>query len=527
MQERGETVEERQVITMDEFEKAAYRPRFHLLRAQSPPPESFLRINSPLSRSISPAPRPKSILRLPIPPHCEGSSTDRGVVPHWEVPTTREELLERYFVRNCETQPSPPRTRFLSYRLDAAALLVGRLAKHLGKVVEKWKQNTKEARDKRKRRALGSSLSLQFLPILGTESTESDTFEGWRSQTPVSLLSRRAWQQQRAFERVYSVLSILISHRLRLLWTISKPLLTRESVALQVFAILENCLYDRLQVFFTHELFEIPTEEYKSFRLMIKGVNRMVGILCKVVIRDAYEQLRTANYSENIEIGLCRLGKFVRKRVKEDFNRLRFFAEILEEVRRKTKRRQALRRPLQLLFSLLSAQIANCHMIGFANIHAAAARRVFLLSSRKAPLRVMLKIINNCMIFRIKTAFCLWANANSYSLSSTNSPLTQLIEKQITRILLASAWKCIRARASMEVGRKRPKAICLLALTLSEKVISRVVFAWTRLQSCLRPFVYFRRFITTVLNRRLSQAFHSLLSPAKSLVPSNLSLLAR
>ena len=261
---------------MDEFEKAAYRPRFHLLRAQSPPPESFLRINSPLSRSISPAPRPKSILRLPIPAHCEGSSTDRGVEPHWDVPTTREELLERYFVRNCETQPSPPRTRFLSYRLDAAALLVGRLAKHLGKVVEKWKQNTKEVKDKRKKRGPGSSLSLQFLPIIGTESTESDTFEGWRSQTPVSLLSRRAWQQQRAFERVYSVLSTLISHRLRLLWTISKPLLTKESAALQVFAILENCLYDRLQVFFTHELFEIPTKEYKSFQLMIKGVNRMV-----------------------------------------------------------------------------------------------------------------------------------------------------------------------------------------------------------------------------------------------------------
>lgn len=515
---------------MDEFEKAAYRPRFHLLRAQSPPPEAFLRVNSPLSRSISPAPRPKSILRLPLPLHCEGSSTDRGIAPHWDVPTTREELLERYYVRNCETQPSPPRTRFLSYRLDAAALLVGRLAKHLGKVVEKWKQNTKEVKDKRKRRGPGSSLSMQFLPILGTESTESDTFDGWRSQTPVSLLSRRAWQQQRAFERVYSVLSALISRRLRLLWTISKPLLTKESAALQIFAILENCLYDRLTVFFTHELFEIPTEEYKFFRLMIKGVNRMVGILHKVVIRDAYGQLKTANYSENIEIGLCSLGKFVRKRVKEDFNRLRFFAEILAEVRRKTKRRQALRRPFQLIFSLFSAKIANYHMSGFAHIRVAAAQRVFLLSQRRAPLRVILKNIQNCMIFRVKTAFRLWANAHPYSLSATTSPLAQLIEKQITRILLTSAWKSIKARASMHVGRNRPTAICLLALMLSEKAVSRVIFAWAKLHSCsfhLRHFIYFRSFIVTVLNRRLSQAFRSLLSPPQSLVPSKLSLLAR
>ena len=220
---------------MEEFEKAAYRPTSHLYRTQSPTPDSVYGLQSPLSRSISPAPRPKSILRLPVVLRLEreGSSTDRGTAPSWEVPTTREELLERYYARICETQPSPPRTRFLSYRLDAAALLVGRLTKHLAKVVQKWRSRAEEMRTRRKRRGMGS-LSLQLLSVLGTESTDSDTLDGWRSQTPVSLLSRRAWQQQRASERVYSALFTLISRRFRLLWEISRPLFIKESAVLHL-----------------------------------------------------------------------------------------------------------------------------------------------------------------------------------------------------------------------------------------------------------------------------------------------------
>ena len=528
---------------MEEFEKAAYRPKSHLYRTQSPTPDSVYGLQSPLSRSISPAPRPKSILRLPavLRLEREGSSTDRGTAPSWEVPTTREELLERYYARICETQPrckqigysqpSPPRTRFLSYRLDAAALLVGRLTKHLAKVVQKWRSRAEKMRTRRKRRGMGS-LSLQLLSVLGTESTDSDTLDGWRSQTPVSLLSRRAWQQQRASERVYSALFTLISRRFRLLWEISRPLFIKESAVLHLFATLEGCLYKQLKAFFTHELFETPTEQYQVFRLMIKGVNRMVGTLRKVVLRTAYRELRTANRWEHIETGLWKIGKFMRKKAKEDFNRLRFFAEVLEVVRRKRKRRQALRGPLQKLFSLFSAKIADCCISGIECLREAAVHRVFSLSAKKSSMRVLVKGISENVAFRLKAAFRVWAMRESVSLGSDNSPLIELTEKLMSRLRLDFAWKSIQ-ECSIRQRRSISKATGLLALVLSGKVTSRVAFAWTLLKSFGSdrrkfPLFYLRRVLATFFDRRLSQSFRCLLSPPKPLVrPSKFSRFAR
>lgn len=518
---------------MEEFEKTAYRPKPHISRAQSPPPDSAYRLQSPLSRSVSPAPRPRSILRLPavLRLNCEGSSTDRGTAPKWDVPTTREELLERYNVRVYETQPSPPRTRFLSYRLDAAALLVGRLTKHLAKVVQKWRSRVGEVRSRKKRRGMGS-LSLQLQSVLGTESTESDTLDGWRSQTPVSLLSRRAWQQQRASERVYSALFTLISRRLRLLWEISQPLLIKESAALQIVAILEGCLEKQVNTFFTHELFETSTEQYQVFGLMIKGVNLMVLALCRVVLRAAYQQLRTANRWEHIETGLSKIGKFLRKKVKEDFNRLRFFAEVLEVVRRKRKRRQALRRPLQKLFSLFSAKITDSYRSGIYSLREAVVRRVFSLSATRPAMRVLVKGISSNVVFRLKTAFRIWAMRKSVSLVSASSPLIELTDKLLVRLRLEFAWKSIRRRS---IGQQKnlSKAAGALGLMLSGKVTSRLIFAWALLKSSdLRHrqflFLYLRRIFTTFFNRRLSLAFRCILSPPKSLVrPSKFSRFAR
>ena len=492
---------------MEEFEKSGLSGKYAAARGQSP-------VQDVLSRSVSPAPRPISVLRLPLVTQRDlgsGSNTDRGPPPTWSVPSSRQELLDRYYTRVCETQPSPPRTRFLSYRLDAAGLLVSRLSKHLGKILHHWKTITKKSRGKHHRKGLHSSLSMQLI----------SSSESWSSNTPtISLLSRRAWQQQRASERVFSALFALISTRMKTFWEILIPLLIRDSAAYRLSLVLFQSWKKRVGVFFTHELFTIPKYEYQFFRQMIRGVNRLISTLTKIMTKSAFSGLKKPNLTEKINFAIEILEKIMRKRKKEDFNRLRFFSEILAILR---KKRQKIEN-LQILFNIFAKKIEVFYDNGFKEISKVAKNRTLFMTKNKPFIRNIAKNLHKSSLFRLKSAIFVWKFRCFSTEKTENLTLFTILEKIILRMQAKFALNRIK---SVEIFPKnRLKSLFLL----HKFRFNRLIFAWSRLKSSFLPafqafpFHFLLRILRRWEKKTLKRAFGSVRSHRKLTNSSKIAL---
>src|SRR5574343_1832355 len=90
-------------------------------------------------------------------------STNASDRRHWQLPSTREELILRYSSQSFKALRTMP---VRSYKLDGAELLFSRLSKHYAKFLRQWLKNAQEcgvstARDGK--RHLGHS-STQIIP---------------------------------------------------------------------------------------------------------------------------------------------------------------------------------------------------------------------------------------------------------------------------------------------------------------------------------------------------------------------------
>ena len=342
------------------------------------------------SRSISPLSGPVRLKQKIVPnlrigvresvafDECRTERRSEMRKQRWELPETREELINRYSYRSKGMQEAFLLSPFPAYKLDAAELLVGRLSKLLSKSLHHLQQQVMKAYVPDYQDTRQDSVSFHWedeeLRIKSPsfflqpsdnprDSAEIETpkpFHLWKDSD--SLISHHKTQKTGGvISEIRTGLDSLFKPINRLIKTCKFASFTRIKVVSMkkksIFCLissLNSVLTLQFQPFFSHELFHLSASQYSYYKHMLISVNRLIQVTKKTLQSFIFRQLRYKNRVKRLNYGVNFLWKVGYRRVQEHFNRLRFFAEVLGDFREKEKRRSRVRRAVKKLVYFLS-----------------------------------------------------------------------------------------------------------------------------------------------------------------------------
>lgn len=487
------------------------------------------------SRSVSPLEGPVRLKKKKTVPNlrigvregvafdeCRTERRSEARKQRWELPGTREELITRYSSRFRGSQESFLPSPFPAYKLDAAELLLSRLSKLLAQSLHALQNHAsrcdlplkwpgKRGKSVQRSRELGEPVSFTweeeesrgrrediFVVSEGSRPSEEvetpKPFQMWKDQELTLATLSYGHKTQRTTgilseigsnltHLVEPIARILQSHQLHFLLAISS--ISQRKKALSVLrSILLSLLYNLTSPFFSHELFRLPSSQYQSCRDMIVGVNGLVSGVERAVKTAGLRRLREAGRGRRLGEGVGRLGVVVGRRVKEQFNRLRFLSEVLGDFRERERRRIRIRRAFTKVFHLLFLRFQTSKQAGLLALWRSLRLqpRIGLTTEteetskedRKKAVGSIVAVLKRNAAFRVKTAVLVWRNRGKTSVPAS--------DRHLATLLLSLSAKFSLRRACF-IWHFRPSPPYPLLTVLSTALLSRLLFSWSRFAS--------------------------------------------
>jgi hypothetical protein len=439
----------------------------------------------------------------------------------WELPETREELITRYSSRFRGSQKSFLPSPFPAYKLDAAELLLSRLSKLLASALHVLQAHTVQSEYKRGKRGKSVQRSREegepvsftweeeeeyrckrediFVVSEGTRPSEEvetpKPFNMWKGQElsiEVFSYGQKTQKTTGIMNEIGANITQLLSPLMRVFqsyqvdFLLSLSSISQRSRSLSLLlSILTSLLRKHTSPFFTHELFHIPLSQYQSYQEMIIGVNGLVNGVAKAVKAVGLRKVKEVVRRRRLGEAVGRVWRVAGKRVKEQFNRLRFFGEVLGDFRERERRRLLVRRSLIKLFHFLSIRLQSAQQAGLLSLwrylrhkprtapsETPAAQQAGREEERRKAMGSLVAVIRRNMEFREKTAVVVWRNKGK-----TSAPAS---DRHLASLLLSLSAK-FSLRFSLSIWRFPKSPPYPLFTVLSTLILSRFLFSWTRI----------------------------------------------